>query len=569
MNNFFLSALCLLITLLPRAVNAASDTITYHVKNYNVKGDGKTDDLPALTALFDKITKSDKPTKVIFRKKGRYRIGSHTNDLYGRIFLNRLNNVVIEGNGCKLIVHPSSRAFAAYRSNNIIIRNFVIDYSPLPYTQGRVRKVNHEKYYLEFKTEKGYPRPIVAGKEWYKGGKMIDCITANGKTRKFYQGHSWVKKVDSISKRTYAVHYDLNPQRQLRKGDYFCMKVEYPESRLIRNDTASNNAHSDEYIYTNTGTIAALGCNNLTLSGIKFLAAPLMTIVLKGCSRHTIENCSIIGTKGRIVAGNSDGIHLKGNEWQPIIRNCYIERTMDDAIHIKMSGDRITETESPRRFRISHMDISWDNTNLGSGKQIMIFNPETKEQIDTCTIATYEPINYREGTVTVNRDIKRLKEGQYIYLMPCEEALIENCNFGTQLQRAILTHQSTTIRNCKIEDNGTGLDIDLMSGGIEGPPTQRITVDGCTFKRLSVIGLNIKCPSMKYWQGGKPQLIIKNNSFYLDKGIPLLEASNSCGISLSNNTYFYNDNKPLREEVIKLHNSILIGDNTVFKKESK
>lgn len=569
MNKLFLSALCLIMAQPPRAAGATSDTITYHVQNYNVKGDGKTDDLPALTALFNKITEADKPAKVIFRKKGKYRIGNHTNDLYGRIFLNRLNNVVVEGNGCKLIIHPSSRAFAAYRSNNIVIRNFVIDYSPLPYTQGRVKKVNHEKYYLEFKVDKGYPRPVVAGEEWYKGGKMVDCITANGKTRKFYQGHSWVKKVDSISKRTYAVHYALNPQRQLREGDYFCMKVEYPESRLIRNDTTSNKAYSGEYPYTNTGTVAALGCDNITISGIQFHASPLMTIVLKGCSHHTIEKCSIIGTRNRIVAGCSDGIHLKGNEWSPIIRNCHIERTMDDAIHIKISGDRITEIKSPQRFRIAHMDIAWDNTNLGTGKRIMIFNPETSEQTDTCTIIKYVPINYREGMVTVDRDIDGLKEGHCVYLLAHEEALIENCNFGTQLQRAILTHQSTTVRNCKIEDNGMGFDLDLMSGGIEGPPTQRLTVDGCTFNRLSVIGLSVKCPSTKYWQGGNPQLIIKNSTFHLEKGIPLLEAKNSLGVVLSNNTCFYKGEKPSRKDVIKLHNSFLLKDDTVFKKENK
>ena len=49
-------------------------------------------------------------------------------------------------------------------------------------------------------------------------------------------------------------------------------------------------------------------------------------------------------------------MHLKGNEHQPRIENCHIERTMDDAIHIKMSGDAIKEILATNKFKIEHKD---------------------------------------------------------------------------------------------------------------------------------------------------------------------------------------------------------------------
>ena len=105
-----------------------------------------------------------------------------------------------------MLIHPSSRAFAVYRSENIIIRNFNIDYSPLPYTQGRVTKIDSKNYYLEFVVDQGFPLPIVGDETYYKGGKMVDCITANGETNKFYQGHSWVKKVVKLGDRRFGVN---------------------------------------------------------------------------------------------------------------------------------------------------------------------------------------------------------------------------------------------------------------------------------------------------------------------------------------------------------------------------
>ena len=164
-----------------------------------------------------------------------------------------------------------------------MIRNFKIDYSPLPYTQGRVSKVDADNYYLEFKIDSGYPAPV-AGKEPYKnGGKIVDCITANGKTRKFFQGHSWVKEVEDLGNGTFGVKYDLRKQEQLKPGDFFCMKLPYAESRLIQNNETKDAAEKGEFIYTNTANIAAQQCDGLILENITSYAAPLMTFVLKGC----------------------------------------------------------------------------------------------------------------------------------------------------------------------------------------------------------------------------------------------------------------------------------------------
>lgn len=533
--KYFLGALIAFCMLSIQTKAEKSDTIYYNVSKYGVKGNGKTDDLPALTRLFLKASQQKRPTKVVFAPGKVYRIGQHTKDLYERVLINRANNLVVEGNGCTLLIHPSSRAFAVYRSKNIVIRNFKIDYSPLPYTQGRVSKVDADNYYLEFKIDSGYPAPVT-GKEPYKnGGKIVDCITANGKTRKFFQGHSWVKEVEDLGNGTFGVKYDLRKQEQLKPGDFFCMKLPYAESRLIQNNETKDAAEKGEFIYTNTANIAAQQCDGLILENITSYAAPLMTFVLKGCSRHILRNCSIISKDNRIVAGCSDGMHLKGNEHQPRIENCHIERTMDDAIHIKMSGDAIKEILATNKFKIEHKDILWDNTNLGKGKKVMVFNPETSKQLAECTITDYEPLNYREGIVTLDKNVAEADTKTCLYLQSNEEAVITGCTLGTQLQRGILTHQPTKVTNCTIEDNGLAFELALLSGGIEGPPTQKLTIENCIFRNLVWGGISVNCPSHDYNQKGTPQLVVKNNIFDLRHNIPLVSAVNSNGVSFTGN----------------------------------
>ena len=563
--KYFLGALIAFCMLSIQTKAEKSDTIYYNVSKYGVKGNGKTDDLPALTRLFLKASQQKRPAKVVFAPGKVYRIGQHTKDLYGRVLINRANNLVVEGNGCTLLIHPSSRAFAVYRSKNIVIRNFKIDYSPLPYTQGRVSKVDADNYYLEFKIDSGYPAPV-AGKEHYNnGGKIVDCITANGKTRKFFQGHSWVKEVEDLGNGTFGVKYDLRKQEQLKPGDFFCMKLPYAESRLIQNNETKDAAEKGEFIYTNTANIAAQQCDGLILENITSYAAPLMTFVLKGCSRHILRNCSIISKDNRIVAGCSDGMHLKGNEHQPRIENCHIERTMDDAIHIKMSGDAIKEILATNKFKIEHKDILWDNTNLGKGKKVMVFNPETSKQLAECTITDYEPLNYREGIVTLDKNVAEADTKTCLYLQSDEEAVITGCTLGTQLQRGILTHQPTKVTNCTIEDNGLAFELALLSGGIEGPPTQKLTIENCIFRNLVWGGISVNCPSHDYNQKGTPQLVVKNNIFDLRHNIPLVSAVNSNGVSFTGNKIITKKANVAEASLFRLINTpVLENSNNLY-----
>ena len=563
--KYFLGALIAFCMLSIQTKAEKSDTIYYNVSKYGVKGNGKTDDLPALTRLFLKASQQKRPVKVVFAPGKVYRIGQHTKDLYGRVLINRANNLVVEGNGCTLLIHPSSRAFAVYRSKNIVIRNFKIDYSPLPYTQGRVTKVDADNYYLEFKIDNGYPSPVTGDETYKNGGKIVDCITANGKTRKFFQGHSWVKEVKDLGNGTFGVKYDLRKQEQLKPGDFFCMKLPYAESRLIQNNETKDAAEKGEFIYTNTANIAAQQCDGLILENITSYAAPLMTFVLKGCSRHILRNCSIISKDNRIVAGCSDGMHLKGNEHQPRIENCHIERTMDDAIHIKMSGDAIKEILATNKFKIEHKDILWDNTTLGKGKKVMVFNPETSKQLAECTITDYEPLNYREGIVTLDKNVAEADTKTCLYLQSDEEAVITGCTLGTQLQRGILTHQPTKVTNCTIEDNGLAFELALLSGGIEGPPTQKLTIENCIFQNLVWGGISVDCPSHNYNQKGTPQLIVKNCTFDLQHKVPIVSATNSNGVSFTGNKIITKKANVAEASLFRLINTpVLENSNNLY-----
>jgi hypothetical protein len=532
------------------------DTLVMKVRDFGAVGDGKADDGPALQKLFEKASALRRPGKIVFQKEATYYLGKTENQKIGSLFLDRANDLIIEGNNSLLLVDPNRRPIELYRSKNIIIRNLQIDYSPLPYTQGRITKIDNANGYLEFKTDEGYPQPYVRDDSYYVDGRVSDCVTLNGENLKFYQGHSRVSGVKDLGEKTYAVTYRMHRQYKARVGDYFVMKVWPPDMEGIYNSSLKPSEYGEHYV-ANYANIQVNHSENITIKNIISYASPKMTVNARSTSRLIIDGLVITRKPGRALAGCSDGIHLKGNENQPLIQNCYIEGTLDDAIHIKISGDVIQEVVSPGRVRITHMDTR-DNTNLGIGKTVMVYDPDQNRQLCMAVIRDFEHIDHRSGWVTFDKNIENLKRGDRLYLQAENEAIIQNCQFGTQLQRAILTHQPTTVRNCAIIDNGKGLDQALATGGIEGPPSQRVIFDNVTFSDLSNVGLDVNCSSKEYNQLGTPQLVVKDCLFNLPDGVPALRIRNSNGVSMTGNKFAYKETKPDEKGLFVLSNTNFI-----------
>lgn len=331
------------------------------------------------------------------------------------------------------------------------------------------------------------------------------------------------------------------------------MKVWPPSMEEVYNTSLKASEMGEHYV-SNYANIQINHSDYVTIEKIISYASPKMTVNARSSSDLVIRELMIKRRPGRVLASCSDGIHLKGNERQPLIENSYIEGTLDDGIHIKMSGDIVQEVASSQKVRISHMDTR-DNTNLGIGKTVMVFDAEENKQLAMAVIADFEHINHRQGWVTFDKDVEGIKVGTRLYLQAENEAIIQNCVFGTQLQRAILTHQPTTIRNCIIMDTGKGIHQALATGGIEGPPSQRIILDNVVFENLSNVAIEVYCPSKDYNQLGTPQLIVKNCLFNLPDGVPALKIENSNGVRMEGNKFGYKNRKPKVKNYFQLTNA--------------
>ena len=104
----------------------------------------------------------------------------------------------------------------------------------------------------------------------------------------------------------------------------------------------------------------------------------------------------------------------------------------------------------------------------------------------------------------------------------------------------------------------SGLDQALATGGIEGPPSQRVIFDNVTFSDLSNVGMDVNCSSKDYNQLGTPQLVVKDCLFNLPDGVPALRIRNSNGVSMTGNKFAYKETNPDEKGLFVLSNTNFI-----------
>jgi len=135
-------SICIFITI--PMYNCSKVTLEIKVTDFGaVPNDGKNDAPAILSAI--EACKGKQSTELIF-PPGIYDINGGQKNERGRsqpsLDINNVENMTIEGNGSEFIGHDYSTMFHFTDCHNITINNLTVDWDPLPYTHGKVVKVD-------------------------------------------------------------------------------------------------------------------------------------------------------------------------------------------------------------------------------------------------------------------------------------------------------------------------------------------------------------------------------------------------------------------------------------------
>lgn len=470
---------------------AKSGAAEFPVAAFGARGDGQTDDGSAIQRAIDAAIAAGRGARVVFDAGKTYRLAAQSERL-AVLSIGRASGISLAGNGAMLVAHPSNRLLTIFDSRDVTVGDLFFDYDPLPFTQARLTEILPAEQAIRFRIEPGYADPAEGDEKLYRDFKNSDAVFLKGATRKFTHGWARLRSVRAVGARTFEARFHQPDfARRLEgatEGDFIAIKLPFPEARPMREGEG-------RFLSSSSPNVYIAYSHGVRMERIVSYAAPSMTFVATASEGVVLDGCKVIRKPGsdRLIAGNSDGAHFKSLTVLPEVRDSVFEALMDDSINIKISSEVIEEVQGTR-IRLRHGDIVTDGIVIEPGQTLQFISGGNKRYLGLARVAAAERLGYRQMWVTLEGACEGLAAGDLAYLKPVTDAVVERCEFRSQLKTALLVYPPARVSRCVFDDVAYGVHAPLP-GTIEGPPPTGLRLADCEFLRPSVAAIALHLPT--------------------------------------------------------------------------
>jgi len=271
------------------------------------------------SAIQGAITESiqNGPGGIVTLEAGKiYRLGSRP-EANGTITIIDADGLTLDGNGAVLLVHPTCMVFGIAKSRNVTIKNLVIDYDPLPYTQAVIQSIAPESGTLTFSPMSGYADPVVAE---YGNSPRSDVMFYHSDTRKMTHTFLRMRAISQNDDGTFSLlflgesgqmyHADsahiTRVLASLKPGDFITVKLPFPSGEILH-DT------DGRFLTAPSGAIRAAFSKDVRMENVTLFSSPGQGFVATGSEGMVLDRFRIMRKPGtdRLASICSDGAHFK------------------------------------------------------------------------------------------------------------------------------------------------------------------------------------------------------------------------------------------------------------------
>ncbi|MCC4212000.1 right-handed parallel beta-helix repeat-containing protein [Leeuwenhoekiella parthenopeia] len=387
-----------------------------------VPNDGKNDTPAIMKALnfCKKISQSGPGVRLLF-EKGIYDLHSNPNAPKRTHILDLANtkNIIVDGNGAEIIVHdPLKGFFSLFKSENIIIKNFFIDYDPLPFTQGKITEVDKENKFFKLKINAGFPSLKEdmfqqASRVW---GMLMDP-NIPGKLKDGAPNLFASKDFEEVSPGHFKIKINsLNLLSSIEVGDLYVHMARTNGMSIFKTGNSKNITYLNNTNYSSpAGSYNAFDMEEWNIIGAQVKLKP-----------------------GRIHSANADCVHVNGGKFGPWIENSLFEGYSDDAINMKATKRYILEQRSSTELIVKFQ--------IAKGELIKVFNPREGKLIGQFKVIDNKYLGDNEVAITLDKPLEETlntgetKKNDFIYLdtQANESFVIRNNTFRNARRYGIL-----------------------------------------------------------------------------------------------------------------------------------
>ncbi len=376
-----------------------------------------SDDISSIQGALD-FTAKHIGSEVQFNAGATYVITNGMTNSDIPLLLQKATNVVVDGNGCKILIkNPRIGFLRVTGCSNIIIKGFSVDYDPLPYTQGIVTSnlvlgASGEDA-IEFRPDTGYPMPtnanyiddsaVANASRW--GTIMNTNYPGRGADNRYTiygYGNVTTTPQDGVFK--VQLKYGDSYDQTIQPGDFWCMISRWNGSSVYSID--------DSY------QVTLLNLTNYTGAAANFQGSNIQLPNEIGC--HVEIGPPPAGaTSPRIKSSNADGGYFGDTRIGPWVENCVFTGLSDDVANAYTSPFVTTNASSKATSTFSlwfyntegnggGTPTAADSYSLRVGDQLEFLDAKTGVIFDEAIIT-----NVNLPSVSVDHPVSGIVKGLY------------------------------------------------------------------------------------------------------------------------------------------------------------
>lgn len=454
---------------------------------------------------------------------GRYWVTPHDRQ---HLVLRNLKDVEIIADGFELICTETTRALTISHCTNVTVRGMVIDYDPLPFTQGRITSFASDKKVADVELFAGYPTAETA--------------------------------------RNFKYEIFRPDTRTLRCSDRYVQKIEVVDAQHLRIITPNEHADSPEQVgdlivigseYAPHGSAAhAVACDhnvNVRLENIDLFASNCFGFIEDNCDGSTYYRCRIDRRSAaddpvkradpRLRSLDADAYHSSDAIKGPAYIECTAKFMGDDCVNIHGAYHMVMATHGNELRVLAKGSM---NIQPGDPVELVSYDGQRLPDAKALTVAPAGSINDDERTFLSHQN---LDAG----LKAAKGALTKA--YTITLDREVTLPMGSVI--CAANRIGNGF-----------------TVKGCDFGFNRSRGILIKASHGEiignHIESSRMSAILVSPEYWW------LEAGSSSDLKISGNTIIACDGIPIRVEAeggngqiapAGAHRDIRITGNTIEK----
>lgn len=376
---------------------------------------------------------------------GRYKVKPKERQ---HLVLKNLKDIEIIAESVEMICAETTRAITISRCTNLTLRGLVIDYDPLPFTQGKITSFSPDKKIHYIELFDGYPTAETARNFKY------EIFRPDTKTLRC--DDRYPEKIEVLDSRHLAIHLPNAKKTDPEQvGDLIVIGSEYAPAGSIPHAIECNDS------------------SNIRFEEIVLFASNCFGFLENNCDGNVYYRCKIDRrapdsdivkrAEPRLRSLNADAFHSKHAVKGPSYIECSARFMGDDAINICGDYHLITESRQNKlRVLAKHnMNIqpgdfvelvSYDGTRLPDAKVISV-EPNGSIKEDELNFLSKQRMNEnlknargaltKAYIITLDREID-LPRGSIVCSVNRvgNGFIVKNCNFGYNRSRGILIKAS-------------------------------------------------------------------------------------------------------------------------------